>query len=114
MTELELFDALSYAGVAQQTEVTDATVAVYFDQLKLYEAETVFSAVRRWVSNGGDAYRRLPTVNELKILMQCRRRRLSPEVERVCNLTFVVKEARRIGKSQAEVDDLIERFERES
>jgi len=85
MEKLEMFDALGYAGIAQQVEVTEATVSVYFDQLHSFDVIDVNLAIRQWVSEYSETYRRLPTVGEIKAIVSRRKPRpRDPELERNC------------------------------
>jgi hypothetical protein len=105
-------DALSYAAIAQQVEITDATVAVYFDLLHRCEASEVVRAVKRWVSTYDEPYRRLPTVGELRAIMREGKAQIDPKVSHELKIAAMVKDARARGVSPEEVQALIEAFDR--
>jgi hypothetical protein len=104
----ELFDALAYAACAQQVEVTEATVAVYFDQLHRCEAADVVRAVRRWVSTYDEPYRRLPTVGELRGIMREGKAQIDPGVKRELQIAAMVKDARARGYNEEQIQALID------
>ena len=108
ITKIEIFDALAYAACAQQLEVTEATVAVYFDQLHRCEASEVVRAVKRWVSTYDEPYRRLPTVGQLRAIMREGKSRIDPKVAEEIKLAAMVKEARARGASEEQIQALIE------
>ncbi|MEQ1905455.1 MAG: hypothetical protein ABL888_14800 [Pirellulaceae bacterium] len=112
ITTSEIASALAYAATAQQVEITDATVAVYFDQLHRCEAAEVVRAVKRWVSTYDEPYRRLPTIGELRGIMRENKSQIDPNVAREMKLANLVKDARARGVSREEVQALIESFDR--
>jgi peptidyl-tRNA hydrolase len=101
-------DALSYAAIAQQVEITDATVAVYFDQLHRCEASEVVRAVKRWVSTYDEPYRRLPTVGELRAIMREGKAQIDPKVSHELKIAVMVKDARARGQSEEQIQTLID------
>jgi hypothetical protein len=104
-------DALSYAAMAQQVEFTDATVAVYFDQLHRCEALEVVRAVKRWVSTYDDPYRRLPTVGELRAIIRQNKSQTASNVQSALRIASEVKAARKKGLSPETIDKLIDDLE---
>ena len=114
MEKLQMFDALGYAGIAQQVEVTEATVSVYFDQLHSFDVIDVNLAIRQWVSEYSDPYRRLPTIGEIKAIVFRRKPRpKSPDLERDLYIARLVKSARDEGKTQQQIDQIIDRFSKQ-
>ena len=103
-----MFQILAYAATAQQVEITDATVAVYFDQLHRCEASEVTRAVKRWVSTYDEPYRRLPTVGELRAIMREGKAQIDKSVDKELKIASVVKEARALGYNEEEVQRLID------
>lgn len=112
MTKEQLFMALAYASVAQQVELTKATVDVYFDQLQMHSIDQVNSAIRRWVSSYSEGYRRLPTVAEICSLIRSVQPFRSPDVEHVVNLGRIVRQCRLDGFSQDQIDAVIEKHDK--
>jgi hypothetical protein len=108
ITISKMFQILAYAATAQQVEITEATVAVYFDQLHRCEASEVTRAVKRWVSTYDEPYRRLPTVGELRVLMREGKAQIDPAVKRELQIAAIVKEARAMGATEEEIQALID------
>jgi len=108
ITVTQIFDALAYAGVAQQVELSEATAVVYHDQLKNSDIAELSKAVKRWVSTYDEPYRRLPTVGELRAIMREGKSRIDPKVAEEIKLAALVKAARARGDSEEQVQALID------
>lgn len=113
MTKLELFNVLCYAATAQQVEATEATLAVYYDQLGAFELEHIDRAVRLWVKEYEEPYRRLPTVGEIRQIMRRERMVRDPVQQHRLWVAGKIRHARKIGKSPEYVDRLIAYFDRQ-
>lgn len=110
MTREEMFNLLAYAATSQQVEITEATVAVYHDQLGHLDGHQVAAAIRGWVGEYDEPYRRLPTVGELRAIMRRSTNTTPPDVEAGSRLIGAVREARKNGASRQQVEALIEKL----
>ena len=109
MTLEELTRVIQYAVTAYDRELTEDLLAVYFDQLRKYEWQPVAAAVRHHVAT----VERFPTVADIRSAMATlNRRNPDPVVRRNDMIAKRVIDARKAGKSQDEVDALIESLER--
>ena len=78
----EMLKILCYAATSQQIEATVQTSVVYTDQLGDEDGFEVAQAVREWVRTYADPFRRLPTVGELRLMMERQRLESAREARR--------------------------------
>ncbi|MEZ6094433.1 MAG: hypothetical protein R3C03_09385 [Pirellulaceae bacterium] len=101
---------LRYVCEAHQRELTDTMLAVYFDQLGELDPVRFAECCRQLVRESS----RFPSVAELRMAYFAGTRRIDPTLQRNMSIGRKVREARKLGQTAEQVDELIERLERQT
>lgn len=108
MTARELTQILIYASTATGKELTPEIFPIYFAELSSFSGTVVAESVRKCIRENPN----FPKIADIIEVIRSRSR-IDPVVEKNQRIATAVREARKAGKTKAEVDELITRLESE-